>query len=291
MGFSGDFVLARSDRPLTELPPFATGASGRAGEGDCFHPCADRAGGWRTLQIHRGLATDDLPGWLRGLVAVTGAPALLARVVDSDMCQVWGVAPSGASWTSFLDPVQAAEYDIPVPGPDEVRGNAGRIAGWAAEAGFTADRAALLSALTRRSDPFVEDLFFELVDACGLPPVDPGLTDEQAPDTPAHPGHRPDANCPGGAELEAAVRNLAHDRHLVLECAGDEQCYAQVWLRPDGTYQLEYRDRSPAEHYWTRTASVEKVIAAVTGWAAGEVAWRESFRWTSLASWFTEPTA
>ncbi|MFC4031236.1 hypothetical protein ACFO3J_07080 [Streptomyces polygonati] len=290
MGFSGDFVLARSERPLMELPQFGAGASCGTCEGGCFRPCAELTDGWQTVRSRHGSPIDGIRDWLRRLVAETGAPALLARVMDSDICQVWGLAPSGAAWTAFLDPVMAADYDIPVPGPEEVRATAGRVAGWAAEAGFRAERAALLSVLTKRADPFVEDLFFELIEACGLPPVDPAAAGDE-PDPPAHPGHRPDANCPSGAELEAAVLDLARDRHLVLECAGDDQCYAQVWLRPDGTYQLEYRDRGPAEHYWTRTASVAQVITALTGWVAGEVAWRESFDWTSLASWFTEPTA
>ncbi|MYS19521.1 hypothetical protein GA0115240_109430 [Streptomyces sp. DvalAA-14] len=290
MGFSGDFVLARSDRPLLELPPLGAASCGECADG-CLHPCAERTGGWRTAQSGHGFLTDHPKGLLRELVASTGAPALLARVMDSDMCQVWGLTPSGAQWTVLLDPVMAADYDIPVPGPDEVRATAGSIAGWAAEAGFAAEPGALLSVLTKRADPFVEDLFFELIDACGLPPADPAPAAGDGPDTPAHPGHRADARCPRGAELEAAVLDLARDRHLVLECAGDDQCYAQVWLRPDGTYQLEYRDRDPTEHYWTRTSSAQRVIEALTGWVAGDLAWRESFQWSSLASWFTEPTA
>ncbi|WP_329129508.1 hypothetical protein OG552_03605 [Streptomyces sp. NBC_01476] len=293
MGFSGDFVVARSDQPLLELPPFAAGAvCGTCGGDDCSGPYEVRPGGWQTLRIQHGPMTDDVPAWLDTLAAATGAPALLGRVADSGLCQVWGTAVSGASWTTFLDPVLAARHGIPVPDAAEVPRTARRIAAWAAEAGCAADHGALLSVLTRRADPFAADLFRELVDACGLPPAGPGPAAAGEPDVPAHPGHRADPRVPRGAALEAAVLRLAHDRHLVLECATDLQCYAQVWLRPDGTYQLEYRDRSPAEHYWTRTGSVEEVIAALTGWVAGEVAWRESFQWASLAGWFTEePTA
>jgi hypothetical protein len=84
------------------------------------------------------------------------------------------------------------------------------------------------------------------------------------------------------------VLNLSRDGHLVLQCAAEADCYAQVWLRPDGTYQLEYRDRSPAEHYQTRTLSADKVIAALAGWAAGEIAWRDAFQWNSIGSWFSD---
>ncbi|WP_405592190.1 hypothetical protein [Streptomyces sp. NBC_01190] len=291
MGFSGDFVLARSDRPLHALPPLAveSAAGGQPGEG--LRPCAPRPGGWQTLRLGEGVMTGSRSAWLRGLVTVTGAPAMVATVFDSDVCQVWGAAPSGASWTAFLDPVLAADYAIPMPGPEEVRAAAGGIAGWAAEAGFTADREALLAVLTRRADPLVEDLFFALVDACGLPPADPEGSAADRPAGAAHPGHQPEESCPRGPGLGAAVRGLPRDGHLVLDCAGDEQCYAQVWLRPDGSYQLEYRDCDPAEHYWTRTASVEQVVTALTGWAEGETAWRNSFQWTPLAPWFTEPTA
>lgn len=82
--------------------------------------------------------------------------------------------------------------------------------------------------------------------------------------------------------------SLPRDGFLVLECAADADCYAQVWLRPDGTYELEYRDRSPAEHYQTRTLSADKVIAALAGWAAGEIAWRDTLQWNSIGSWFSD---
>ncbi|TFV32060.1 hypothetical protein E4K10_14520 [Streptomyces sp. T1317-0309] len=73
----------------------------------------------------------------------------------------------------------------------DVPGTAERIALWAAESGFSADREALRGVLSRRADPFAEDLFFELIDACGLPPAEPGTDDPAASDTPAHPGHAP----------------------------------------------------------------------------------------------------
>ncbi|WNI14343.1 hypothetical protein [Actinacidiphila sp. ITFR-21] len=79
--------------------------------------------------------------------------------------------------------------------------------------------------------------------------------------------------------------------HLVPECAADEQCCAQVWLRPEGAHQLEYRGCGSTERSWTRTASAARVVAALRGWAAGKTAWRESFREASQASWFTGPTA
>ncbi|MFE0629806.1 hypothetical protein ACFW3D_22930 [Streptomyces sp. NPDC058864] len=116
--------------------------------------------------------------------------------------------------------------------------------------------------------------------------IDPE-TDPQT-DPLAHPGHRPAPGSPHGAAVEKAVLDLPRDGHLVLECAADEQCYVQVWRRPDGTYQLEYRDRAPAEHYRTHTVSAQEVIAALQGWTAGGPAWRDAFSWESIGSWFAD---
>ncbi|WP_405767792.1 hypothetical protein OG539_23870 [Actinacidiphila glaucinigra] len=134
----------------------------------------------------------------------------------------------------------------------------------------------------------MEDLVFQLIDACGLPPARLEGEDPVDIDPLAHPGHRPGDDSPYGSALEKAVLNLPRDGHLVLECAADEQCYAQVWHRPDGTYQLEYRDLAPAEHYLTRTVSAEKVVAALQGWTAGGAGRRDAFRWESIGSWFAD---
>ncbi|MFJ5921450.1 hypothetical protein ACIQF6_02460 [Kitasatospora sp. NPDC092948] len=163
MGFTGEFVLARSDRPLRELAVFATDCA--EGYADCVTECTPRPGGWQTLQIHHGLRSDSLQPY-RQLVETTGAPVLLANVMDSDVCEVVGLAPSGARWSTMLDPVMAADYGIPEPEP----GAAEHIARWAAEAGFAADPVALADVLVKRADPFVEELIFDLIDACGFPP-------------------------------------------------------------------------------------------------------------------------
>ncbi|MEY9849714.1 hypothetical protein [Streptacidiphilus sp. MAP5-3] len=166
MGFTGDFVLARSDQPLHELAWFAAGCE--EGHSDCLSSCSPRAGGWQTVQIHHGVRDYALPAF-QNLVAATGAPILIAKVMDSDVCEVRGLAPSGARWSTFLDPVMAAEYDIPEPPP----GAADLIEKWAQEAGFTPDPTRLREVLVKRADPFVEDLIFELIDSCGFPPSIP----------------------------------------------------------------------------------------------------------------------
>ncbi|MFJ8439532.1 hypothetical protein [Kitasatospora griseola] len=165
MGFGGEYVLARSDRPLRELAAFATGCA--EGHSDCVTECLPRPGSWQTLQIHHGLRGGSLRP--RQLLDTTGAPVLIARVMDSDVCEVVGLAPSGAQWSTFLDPAMAADYGIPEPPP----GAAGHITRWAAEAGFAADPVALAEVLAKGADSLVDDLVFELIDACGFPPSAP----------------------------------------------------------------------------------------------------------------------
>jgi hypothetical protein len=253
MGFFGDFVLARSDDSLLSLSVFGEEPACDEGHGDCMSMCWPRPGGWQTLQVHHGLPANHDDRWLGKLVAVTGAPVAIASVMDSDVAVVRGLSPSGVSWSAVLEPVIAAEFGLPVPDASEATE---RISAWASEAGFAADRESLLAVLAKRADPFAEKLFFELIDACGLPAS--ASAPVSVTESPAHPGHRPDERCPRGGDLECAVLNLRRGGYLVLECAGDADCYAQVWLRPDGTYQLEYRDRAPGEHYQTRTVSAEK---------------------------------
>ncbi|GGX88297.1 hypothetical protein [Streptomyces anandii] len=74
--------------------------------------------------------------------------------------------------------------------------------------------------------------------------------------------------------------------------------YIQVWFRDDNTYQLEYRDGVPAEHYRTRTVSQEKVSRALLGWMLDKPDWREGFMWNDIGDMFApapadedEPTA
>ncbi|SNT41891.1 hypothetical protein [Actinacidiphila glaucinigra] len=308
MGYTGDFVLARCDTPLERLPVLGDPARCIEELDEYLNVCRPRPGGRQTLQLGRGLPDNDDDRWLDALVAATGSPVLIASVFDSDVCLVRGRTPSGAEWSAFLDPEMAADYEIagsPPPADDpppgegekernvcwmlaEVPGTAQEVADWAAEAGFTADREALREVLAQRADPCVEDLVFQLFDACGLPPALPEGADPVDIDPLAHPGHHPGDGSPRGSALEKAVLNLPRDGNLVLECAADEQCYAQVWHRPDGTYQLEYRDRAPAEHYLTRTVSAEKVVAALQGWTAGGAGWRDAFQWDSIGSWFTD---
>ncbi|MEW1693783.1 hypothetical protein ACIQOF_38795 [Streptomyces sp. NPDC091265] len=77
--------------------------------------------------------------------------------------------------------------------------------------------------------------------------------------------------------------------HLILERVEEDMdgnWYAQVLLRDDNTYQLEFRDGVAAEHHQTRTVSQEKVLAAMLDWAAGKTDWKDGFMWNNIGSQF-----
>ncbi|MEW2510840.1 hypothetical protein [Streptomyces sp. NPDC046870] len=91
------------------------------------------------------------------------------------------------------------------------------------------------------------------------------------------------------------------NEYLILERRDEERegdWYIQVWFRDNNTYQLEYRNGVPAEHYQTRTVSQEKVLQALLGWMLDKPDWRENLMWTNIGHMFAlatdgedEPTA
>ncbi len=64
----------------------------------------------------------------------------------------------------------------------------------------------------------------------------------------------------------AVMKTLPRDGSAVLVSMDDPEVYIQVWLRPDGSYQLELREGSVDTHVQTRSVSRERVAAAFTGW-------------------------
>lgn len=88
--------------------------------------------------------------------------------------------------------------------------------------------------------------------------------------------------------VSARVGNLRRDGALVLERVEQEpgDWYIQVWLRENNTFQLEYRDGVPSEHYQTRTISREKVAEAMTGWMKRDPNWKNAFDWINIGSMF-----
>lgn len=101
-------------------------------------------------------------------------------------------------------------------------------------------------------------------------------------------GARVLARRPSKPKMSASVANLQQGDVLIVERIEEEPgtWYVQVLMREDNTFQLEYREGVPAEHYQTRTVSREKVIAAVLGWAKRETGWKASFMWNNIGSCF-----
>lgn len=173
MGYWGTFIVARSGRPVMELEGLKASADQVAWQ---------RTGGdgWQVVQIHRGpdgWDSQTLPaGWERLLVSVmeqTGHPVLAAVVLDSDGAQLIGYSPKAGRWggwlmleriISHLDEIRDRLYEVGPPGhiaaPLALR--------WATEAGYKPTASAVEAALDG-GEVFAEDLFFQLLDALGLP--------------------------------------------------------------------------------------------------------------------------
>jgi hypothetical protein len=95
---------------------------------------------------------------------------------------------------------------------------------------------------------------------------------------------------PSEQAIGTMLGDMARGDHLILERQDESQegdWYVQVLFRDDDTYQLEYRDGVPAEHYQTQSVSQDEVLQALLGWVADKAAWREGFRWTNIGHWFT----
>ncbi|MFI8393059.1 hypothetical protein [Streptomyces sp. NPDC085540] len=79
------------------------------------------------------------------------------------------------------------------------------------------------------------------------------------------------------------------DAHMVVERIDEERAgswYIQVLLRENNTYQLEYRDGVPEQHFQTLTVSQGKVLAALLGWAAAKPGWKDGFMWNNIGEQF-----
>jgi hypothetical protein len=155
MGYTGRIVVARSGQRLTETLDAAVLDE------------KDLGGGWQSLQLD-----GDLRSATQVLVDQTGAPALSAFVVDSDLADVSGQTPSGVRWRTYLHENAALQLGAPplTTSPDEVVRQA---LAWSAEAGLTASEGALRAAL-QAHNTFAEETLDELLAALGLlAPVSP----------------------------------------------------------------------------------------------------------------------
>ncbi|MBM9504314.1 hypothetical protein [Actinacidiphila acididurans] len=188
MGFSGDVVFGRSERPLTQAPFFA-----RVGEAELkLEEWWPRPGGWQTVSFDYGLWE---PADLDDLVAWTGAPACFASVHDSDVAWVTGLGTDGRRWEVCLhldvgsgmwaeEPDDLEDMSEWVTTPENaeatrrkraeldalVPGAAREALHWAERAGVPSGATAVaIETLMRSQEVFVEDLFASLLDHLGFP--------------------------------------------------------------------------------------------------------------------------
>ncbi|MFC7492098.1 MULTISPECIES: hypothetical protein [unclassified Knoellia] len=69
------------------------------------------------------------------------------------------------------------------------------------------------------------------------------------------------------------IESLPRDGHVLLESMDEPEVYVQVWLRPEGHYQLEVRDGS---------------LQLSLGWldehsGDGDDHWRDGFQWDNIS--------
>ncbi|MEV5601270.1 hypothetical protein AB0L33_07490 [Streptomyces sp. NPDC052299] len=164
MGFSGSFIVARADRPLTRS------AAMRAA--DCVPLWWARDGEWQVLQVSPFADPDA------SIVDETHAAVLVCHVVDSDFVTVQAASPDGLSWRCALSPEMARDYGLPGEWIGDAVDTGKRACAWARSAGLKPDPVALRTALMAECDPLAEDLVFALVRALGFrfrdgTPLDP----------------------------------------------------------------------------------------------------------------------
>ncbi|MFE2867126.1 hypothetical protein [Embleya sp. NPDC059259] len=167
VGFSGTFIVARADRPLTDL-------ASMQGSG-CVPEWWARDGAWQILQASLGGDPRS------SIVSETQAPVLVAHVLHSDFVTVQAAGPSGLFWQCALSPVMARDYGFPEKWIGDADTVFRQACLWAREAGLRPDPSALRAALVAEGDPLAEALVFDLTQALGFrfdggAPLDPSVT-------------------------------------------------------------------------------------------------------------------
>ncbi|NEA38400.1 hypothetical protein [Streptomyces sp. SID11385] len=154
MGFSGSFIVARAERPLTGLTAMRAA--------DTAPLWWARDGEWQILQACPIADPDS------SIISETRAPVLVCHVVDSDFVTVRAGSPDGLTWGCALSPEMARDYGIPGEWIGDAAEAGERAAAWAREAGLEPDPVALGAALVAECDPLAEDLVLALVHALGF---------------------------------------------------------------------------------------------------------------------------
>ena len=106
------------------------------------------------------------------------------------------------------------------------------------------------------------------------------------------PGRRV-MRAPRPDDVLGVIESLPRDGHVLLESMDEPEVYIQVWLRPEGSYQLELREGSVETHVQTRSLSRERVAAAFSGWLEehsgdGDGTWRDGHQWNDISATFAD---
>ncbi|MFC8430696.1 hypothetical protein [Streptomyces sp. NPDC057253] len=98
---------------------------------------------------------------------------------------------------------------------------------------------------------------------------------------------------PSMPAIGTMLADLEPGDHMLVERQDENRkgdWYIQVWFRDETTYQLEFRNGVPAEHYQTLTTSQEKVGQTLVDWAADKPDWQSGFTWDNIGAMFPTPT-
>lgn len=180
MGFWGSFMVCRSAAEFEDVEVVFD----RVGP-----PVEELAfGGWRFGQFDGQELEQDADEVMAGLVTLTGAPVVMAYVLDSDAAIIDAASSLDDHWRGCLGrhAMRAAseevgeDFDTTYLAADDA---ARRAAMWSHDAGLVGDPATLrrLFAADIAADLFIEGDVLELFAALGLPGSNPREGDKSGP--------------------------------------------------------------------------------------------------------------
>ncbi|RIJ68751.1 hypothetical protein D1871_22545 [Nakamurella silvestris] len=157
MGLWATYVVCRTGSDLAEVSAITERSEG-------LDWSDERPGSWKIGQYLGHELTADSDDLLLDLTAETGAPALLAHVMDSNAAVVQGCDPGGGVWQAGLAVFEDFEYYL---SPAEA---ADMAYAWGLTAGLTPHRGQLLEVFnTPGPHPDVREPLSALFAALGLP--------------------------------------------------------------------------------------------------------------------------